>query len=78
MASKRADGNKDVRVDKEYLYDVMIRSIKDVDESGDDKSIIEANTIANVAGKWIKLAATEIAYGEHIKKGGKIIKVLED
>lgn len=42
-----------------------------------DADLAVADSVANMIGKTLKLAALQIQYREHVKQGGDIIDALE-
>ena len=43
----------------------------------DDKSLAVADSVSNMIGKTLKLAALRMAYHEHTQNGGPVIETLE-
>lgn len=46
-------------------------------DGANDDTIKLADSVANMIGKSLKLAALRLAYGEHKRQGGEIIQTLE-
>lgn len=60
------------------LNEIMAEQLDRItSKNANDSDLAVANTVANVIGKALKLAALQLSYREHIENGGEKINTLE-